>query len=104
MVNEALLLNRTSTLGNYISTNINQINVIVSVSDQYKRCNWVISDFRTCDRNTLIKKRRFKESYFFIMKLLLNCIVSFSEQIVQSSNQIIKPCILSILLFHNDKK
>ena len=40
-------------LGNYISTNINERNIIGSVSDLYQRSNWVISDFRACDSNTL---------------------------------------------------
>ena len=40
-------------LGNYISTNIHDRNIIGSVSDLYQRSNWVISDFRACDRNTL---------------------------------------------------
>ena len=40
-------------LGNYISTNIHERNIIGSVSDLYQRTSWVISDFRTCDSNTL---------------------------------------------------
>ena len=40
-------------LGNYISTNIHDRNIIGSVSDLYQRSNWVISDFRACDSNTL---------------------------------------------------
>ena len=39
-------------LGNYISTNIHDRNIIGSVSDLYQRSNWVISDFRACDSNT----------------------------------------------------
>ena len=40
-------------LGNYISTNIHDRNIIGSVSDLYQRSNWVISDFQACDSNTL---------------------------------------------------
>ena len=40
-------------LGNYISTNIHDRNIIGSVSDLYQRSNWVISDFPACDSNTL---------------------------------------------------
>ena len=40
-------------LGNYISTNIHERNIIGSVSDLYQRTNWVIIDFRACDSNTL---------------------------------------------------
>ena len=36
-------------LGNYLTTNIHDRNIIGSVSDLYQRSNWVISDFRACD-------------------------------------------------------
>ena len=35
------------------STKIHDRNIIGSVSDLYQRSNWVISDFRACDSNTL---------------------------------------------------
>ena len=38
-------------LGNFISTNIVDRNITENVCD--KRSNWVISDFRVCDNNTL---------------------------------------------------
>ena len=40
-------------LGNYISTNIANRNIVDSVYDLYQRSNWVISDFRVCDSSTL---------------------------------------------------
>ena len=40
-------------LGNYISTNIADRNIVVNVYDLYQRSNWVISDFRVCDSSTL---------------------------------------------------
>ena len=40
-------------IGNYISPNIHERNIIGSVSDLNQRSNWVISDFRVCDSNTL---------------------------------------------------
>ena len=40
-------------LGNYISTNIADRNIVDNVYDLYQRSNWVISDFRVCDSSTL---------------------------------------------------
>ena len=40
-------------LGNYISTNIHDKNIIGSVFDLYQQNNVVISKFCACDRNTL---------------------------------------------------
>ena len=40
-------------LGNYISTNIHDRNIIGNVSDLYQRSNCGFSDFRACDSNTL---------------------------------------------------
>ena len=40
-------------LGNYISTDIADRNIVDSVYDLYQRSNWVISDFRVCDSSTL---------------------------------------------------
>ena len=40
-------------LGNYLSTDIADRNIVESVYDLYQRNNWVISDFRVCDSNTL---------------------------------------------------
>ena len=40
-------------LGNYISTDIADRNIIDNVYDLYQRSNWVISDFRVCDSSTL---------------------------------------------------
>ena len=40
-------------LGNYISTDIADRNIVDSVYDLYQRSIWVISDFRVCDSNTL---------------------------------------------------
>ena len=36
-------------LGNYISTDIADRNIVDNVCDLYQRSNWVISDFRVCD-------------------------------------------------------
>ena len=40
-------------LGNYISTDIADRNIVDSVYDLCQRSNWVISDFRVCDSNYL---------------------------------------------------
>ena len=40
-------------LGNYISTDILDRNMIDYVSNFYQRSNWIISDFRACDSFTL---------------------------------------------------
>ena len=40
-------------LGNYISTNITDRNIIGNICDLYQRSNRVISDFRVCDSNAL---------------------------------------------------
>ena len=40
-------------LGNCISTNIADRNIVDNVYDLYQRSNWVISDFRVCDSSTL---------------------------------------------------
>ena len=40
-------------LGNYISTNISDRNIIANVCDLYQRSNLLISDFRVCDSQTL---------------------------------------------------
>ena len=40
-------------LGNYISTNIADRNIVDNVYDLYQRSNWVINDFRVCDSSTL---------------------------------------------------
>ena len=40
-------------LGNYISTNITDRNIIDNICDLYQRSNSVISDFRVCDSNAL---------------------------------------------------
>ena len=40
-------------LGNYISTDIADRNIVHNVYDLYQRSNWVISDFRVCDSSTL---------------------------------------------------
>ena len=36
-------------LGNYISTDIADRNIVDNLCDLYQRSNWVISDFRVCD-------------------------------------------------------
>ena len=48
-----ILVDSDNHLGNYISTNIHERNVIGSVSDLYQRSNWVISGIRARDSNTL---------------------------------------------------
>ena len=40
-------------LGNYISTNITDRNIIENVCDFYQRSNWVLSDFGICDSISL---------------------------------------------------
>ena len=40
-------------LGNYVSTNISDRNIIANVCDLYQRSNLLISDFRVCDSQTL---------------------------------------------------
>ena len=40
-------------LGNYISTNISDRNIIANVCDLYQRSNLVIIDFRVCESQTL---------------------------------------------------
>ena len=42
-------------LGNYLSTDIADRNIVDNVYDLYQiqRSNWVISDFRVCDSSTL---------------------------------------------------
>ena len=40
-------------LGNYISTNITDRNIINNICDLYQRSNGVINDFRVCDSNAL---------------------------------------------------
>ena len=40
-------------LGNYISTNIADRNMVDNVYDLYQRSNWVIIDFRVCHSSTL---------------------------------------------------
>ena len=39
-------------LGNYISTDLADRNIVDSVYDLYQRSNWVISNFRVCDSST----------------------------------------------------
>ena len=45
-------------LGNYISTDIADRNIVDSVYDLYQRSNWVINDFRVCDSSTLDRLHR----------------------------------------------
>ena len=40
-------------LGNYISTNITDRNIMDNICDLYQRSNRVIRDFRVCDNNAL---------------------------------------------------
>ena len=40
-------------LGNYVSTDIADRNIIADVCDLYQRSNLLISDFRICDNITL---------------------------------------------------
>ena len=40
-------------LGNYVSTDIEDRNIIADVCDLYQRSNFLISDFRVCDSITL---------------------------------------------------
>ena len=40
-------------LGNYISTDIADRNIVGSVYDLFQRSKWVISDFRVCGSNIL---------------------------------------------------
>ena len=40
-------------LGNYVSTDIEDRNIIADVCDLYQRSNLLISDFRACDSITL---------------------------------------------------
>ena len=40
-------------LGNYVSTNISDRNIIANVCDLYQRSNLLISDFMVCDSQTL---------------------------------------------------
>ena len=45
-------------LGNYISTNITDRNIINNICDLYQRSNRVINDFRVCDSNALYSLHR----------------------------------------------
>ena len=49
------VVNKDKHLGNYISTNIYDRNIISNVCDFYQRSNSVISDFGICDSETLDK-------------------------------------------------
>ena len=49
------VVNKEKHLGNYISTNIYDRNIISNVCDFYQRSNSVISDFGICDSETLDK-------------------------------------------------
>ena len=49
------VVNKDKHLGNYISTNTNDRNIISNVCDFYQRSNSVISDFGICDSETLDK-------------------------------------------------
>ena len=49
------VVNEDKHLGNYISTNIYDRNIICNVCDFYQRSNSVISDFGICDSETLDK-------------------------------------------------
>ena len=49
------VVNKHEHLGNYISTNIYDRNIISNVCDFYQRSNSVISDFGICDSETLDK-------------------------------------------------
>ena len=61
-------------LGNYISTNSHDRNIIGSVSDLYHRSNCVSSDFRACDNNTLDNLHRTYCMYMYGCELWdLNC-------------------------------
>ena len=40
-------------LGNYISTDIHDRNIIVNVCDFYQRSNSIITEFHACDSETL---------------------------------------------------
>ena len=61
-------------LGNYISTNIPDRNIIGSVSDLYQRINWRNSDFRACDSNTLDNLHRTYRMHMYGCELWdLNC-------------------------------
>ena len=49
------VVNKDKQLGNYISTDIYDRNIISNVCDFYQRSNSVISDFGICDNETLDK-------------------------------------------------
>ena len=75
MEKKSLLSTQTiKHLGNYISKNIHESNIIGSVSDLYQRSNWIISDFRACDSNTLDNFHRAYCMHMYGCKLWdLNC-------------------------------
>ena len=54
-------------LGNYISTDIADINIVDGVYDLYQRSNWVISDFRVCDSNTLDSVHRAHCMHIYVL-------------------------------------
>ena len=63
-------------LGNYISTNINDRNIIDNIYDLhvYQRSNRVISDFRVCDSNALDSLHRTYCTHMYGCELWdLNC-------------------------------
>ena len=47
------VVNSDKHLGNYISINITDRNIIDNICDLYQRSNRVISDLKICDRNAL---------------------------------------------------
>ena len=50
---EMIWLILTKHFRNCISTNIADRHIIDNIYDLYQRSNWIISDFRVCDSNTL---------------------------------------------------
>ena len=57
-------------LGNYISTDIADRNIVDSVYDLYQKSDWVISDFRVCDSSTLDSLHR---TYCMHMYMVVSC-------------------------------
>ena len=61
-------------LGNYVSTDIEDRNIIADICDLYQRSNSLISDFRVCDSITLHRLHKIYYMHMYGSELWhLNC-------------------------------
>ena len=77
-------------LGNYISKDIADKNIVDSVYDLYQRSNWFIRDFRVCDSSTLDSLHR-----TYCMHIMYGC------ELWDLNRNYVKNFKIKIFIVHN---